>query len=376
MLQLVGLDEDGRIALQIWFDVEDIDAAMAELDAAYTRLEERLSRCVGQRLCACGSSGSTMPTTVLPGTRSSSTSRRSFRWRAAGRSLAKTLSIFHSSIGYLRPKRFREMLGAVRYRHEVVAVRGERLALTSLKVGPTDQSPGAPRDELLQLYGLDEEGRIALHVWFDIDDMDAAIAELDAVYARLEGRRPRPSLENAASRADARSTRCSRRRRWDEVAALWADDTSVEDRRRGLRRRRRLRPTRRASRRYRRWPILGSQMMTRYVIAIRGERLALLRCRYSGRDHGPSVSHRGGPHREVDTDGRVIATIAFDLDDIDAAFAELDPGTLPGEAAPHAQTWSVVVSSCSAINRQELPPATSDWSTSTTGEGHHSPRAT
>ena len=41
MLQLVGLDDEGRIALQIWFDIEDIDAAMAELDAASTRRASR-----------------------------------------------------------------------------------------------------------------------------------------------------------------------------------------------------------------------------------------------------------------------------------------------------------------------------------------------
>ena len=40
MLQLFGLDEDGRIALHVWFDIEDIDAAVAELDAAHARFEE------------------------------------------------------------------------------------------------------------------------------------------------------------------------------------------------------------------------------------------------------------------------------------------------------------------------------------------------
>ena len=52
-------------------------------------------------------------------------------------------------------------------------------------------SPGAPQDELLQLFGIDKEGRIALQVLFDIEDMDAAIAELDAAHARFEERQPR-----------------------------------------------------------------------------------------------------------------------------------------------------------------------------------------
>ena len=51
------------------------------------------------------------------------------------------------------------------------------------------------------LYGVDEEGRIALQVWFDLEDMDAAIAELDAVHARFEEERlTARRLENAASR--------------------------------------------------------------------------------------------------------------------------------------------------------------------------------
>ena len=59
-------------------------------------------------------------------------------------------------------------------------MRGERLAVFRLEVGTADPSPGAPHDEMLQLIGLDEEGRIALEVSFDVEDVDAAIAELDA----------------------------------------------------------------------------------------------------------------------------------------------------------------------------------------------------
>ena len=72
-------------------------------------------------------------------------------------------------------------------------------------IGTADVSPGAPQDEMLQLVGLDEEGRIALQVWFDLEDIDAAIAELDAAHARFEEEHPRARrLENAASRADDR----------------------------------------------------------------------------------------------------------------------------------------------------------------------------
>ena len=114
-------------------------------------------------------------------------------------------------------RRLHDIAGAVRAQTVAIAVRGERLALTRLEVGYQDTTPGAPRDEALILYGLDENGRIALHVFFDLDDMDAAMAELDAAHARLEERQPRAPLENAASRAEDRLSRCLPTRRWDEI---------------------------------------------------------------------------------------------------------------------------------------------------------------
>ena len=63
--------------------------------------------------------------------------------------------------------------GMVRYRHTALAVRGERLALSRLEMGTTDLSSGAPQDEMLQVFGLDEDGRIALQVKFDVEDIDA-----------------------------------------------------------------------------------------------------------------------------------------------------------------------------------------------------------
>ena len=51
----------------------------------------------------------------------------------------------------------------------------------------------------------------------------------------------------------------------------------------------------------------------------------------------------------------------FDLDDIDAAFEELDARYLAGEAAAHAHTWSVVAGAYAAFNRHEIPATTPDW---------------
>jgi hypothetical protein len=64
---------------------------------------------------------------------------------------------------------------------------------------------------------------------------------------------------------------------------------------------------------------------------------------------------------EINADGRVVAAVSFDPDDVDAAFAELDARYLSGEAAPYARTWSVIAQFNAAFNRQEFPAA--DWVT-------------
>ena len=50
----------------------------------------------------------------------------------------------------------------------------------------------------------------------------------------------------------------------------------------------------------------------------------------------------------------------FDVDDIDAALAELDARYLAGEAAPHAHTWSVIARIYAGFNRREPPATTLD----------------
>ena len=133
------------------------------------------------------------------------------------------------------PREMRRYLkaGMVRFGHEFVAVRGERLALIRLEAATADPSPGAPRDEMLQVVGLDNEGRIAEQVWFDIDDMDAATAELDAMHARFESASHRPSqLDNAANRARERYQAQMFARDWDTVARMLPDDFISDDRRR------------------------------------------------------------------------------------------------------------------------------------------------
>lgn len=238
--------------------------------------------------------------------------------------------------------------GMVRYRHAAVTVRGERLALTRLISGPTDVSPGAPQDEMLQVFGIDEDGRIALQVWFDLDDMDAALAELDSLHARFEDERPRVSLANAATRADDRLITLALANRLDEIGALFTEDTRLDDRRQGFRCEINGRAT--AVDNICSIAALGVAV-TKSTIAVRGDRLCLSRERF---EEPAAFCVETLEITEVDSQGVMTEKVVFDLDDFDAALAELDARYFAGEAAPYAQTWSVVLKNYAAANRQEL----------------------
>ena len=171
---------------------------------------------------------------------------------------------------------------------------------------------------------------------FDEADLDAALARFD------ELSRPAPRLENAASRVYERFQACFAARDWDAMAEMLADDISHDDRRRvvnaGSPTRSGCRDREHAGDRRRR-----DQNVTSTVIATRGERLVLSRARYSGRDRATRAFHTEVLDVvEIDADDRIAALVVFDLDDIDAAFEELDARYLAGEAAAHAHTWSVI----------------------------------
>ncbi|MFI5508307.1 BTAD domain-containing putative transcriptional regulator [Mycobacterium sp. NPDC051804] len=244
-------------------------------------------------------------------------------------------------------------VGGVRVSGVVIAIRGERLALARTAIATTDASPGAAIDEFLRVFGLDEEGRIALEVWFDVDDMDAAVAELDARYAQLEAEHPPKALQNAASRAEERLNLLFADRRWDEIAVLLADDLQAEERRRGLRResgdgvKRMIDEVRVIA-------DLGVKTITSDPVAIRGEHLVLSRVRFAGRDVRPDA-YRTDVFRltEIGDDGRVVSFMTLDIDDLDPAVAELDARYLAGEAAPHADNWQAVMDALGELNRHE-----------------------
>jgi hypothetical protein len=98
------------------------------------------------------------------------------------------------------------------------------------------------------------------------------------------------------------------------------------------------------------------------VIAIRGDHLALGRTRVSGGGQWPDAYGVEVLNLvEVAADNRFTTGIAFDIDDIDAAFGELDARYIAGEAAAYAHPWSVIAESFAAVNRRAFPALTPDF---------------
>ncbi|GAA4290118.1 BTAD domain-containing putative transcriptional regulator [Mycobacterium paraffinicum] len=249
--------------------------------------------------------------------------------------------------------------GGVRITSVVTAVRGERLALARLAVGTADASPGAPKDEFFCIYGIDEDGRIALQMWFDIDDIDAAMAELDV---RFEAEHPiQRRLENTAARVFEEEWSHFAARDWDALADTVADDYVGIDHRRVV-----SAETQRSRddvvRDLQAAADVGFTISMVSAVAIRGERLVLARVRAAGRDP-EAIQNDALNVVEIDGNGRIADVFTYDVEDIGAAFGQLDARYLAGEGAPYAATLQVVAEAFASMGRHEFPALAPDCAT-------------
>nr|WP_237162457.1 BTAD domain-containing putative transcriptional regulator [Mycolicibacterium fortuitum] len=375
-LQVYGIDEDGRIALQIWFDVDDMDSALAELDAQYARVgvqhsKEKVPRRFTSQFDALADGSAGSDTACVRAIRRLDDSAAHEAWADVVQILAPKIALEsrRKIVGFTstevspsewvtKAQDFLEV-GIAQIRRTLVAVRGERLALVRSILGTTEESPGAPRDELLHLIGLDARGRIGLQVSFDIEDINIALAELDALHAQFERERPRASLENSATRADDELIARFGARHLGAIGELFTEDTRLDDRRLGVRRESNDRAA--AVDNIRAIAALDAAV-AKTTLALRGDLLCLSRLRFEDRATRPAAfCVEMLEITEVDRTGLMVAKVVFDLEDVDAAFAELDARYLAGEGAPHAQAWSTVMGAYAAFNRREIPPTTPDW---------------
>ena len=77
-------------------------------------------------------------------------------------------------------------LGVTHATSAVIAVRGERLALSHLRYSGQDQGLETFVAEMLLVIEINADGQFVAAVAFDLDDIDAAITELDARYLACE----------------------------------------------------------------------------------------------------------------------------------------------------------------------------------------------
>ena len=98
------------------------------------------------------------------------------------------------------------------------------------------------------------------------------------------------------------------------------------------------------------------------MVATRGERLVLFRIDFLSQGPPSEAFHAAAlTIIEIDDDNRGAANVVFDIDEIDAAFAELDARYIAREAAPYRDAWSVIAAGYAALNRYEVPPSAPDY---------------
>jgi class 3 adenylate cyclase len=193
-----------------------------------------------------------------------------------------------------------ELFRALRGVQNAVVVSREVVSGRAIQFSAANHATDAAGGEVLWSFHAvgvaDDAGRTTRVEIFAEDDLAGALARFDALG---RGSAARPPVENAASRA------------WAQARAA----------------------------------TLPHRVPT--VIAIRGERLAL--CAAGG------VTAAGdedlGYHLvELDAQGRMIATVAFDEGDLDSALTELDARYVAGEGAVHADLVAMTTSWLRASN--------------------------
>ncbi|HVJ96272.1 MAG TPA: nuclear transport factor 2 family protein, partial [Acidimicrobiia bacterium] len=196
--------------------------------------------------------------------------------------------------------------GAVRVEH--ITDLGPHGALWACVSTGTELTTGGAYEVPWLLSLHIDDGLITSHRIYSEDDIDAARRERST------------AVENAASRADVRLRNACMRRDWDAFIDVVTPDFISDDRRLQERY-----EGDRALAVYRTIHALDQFNWETTLLASRGETLAL------GRDRVTFVDGAVGPAEvealslvECDADGRVVSVTAFNVDDLDAAYDELD----------------------------------------------------
>jgi hypothetical protein len=340
LLNIIEINIDNRISASALFDPDDVDAAYEELDARYL---------AGEAAAYAKTWSAIAKTNAV------------FR---QGESAPTTEDLVYVDHRLLRaPLDAKSQIANVRAAWDLTPTLSVRIAavhrLSRLGGVLTHIAHGTSQD------GFDAEWHDVILLTFDGDLIDRCElfdeTDLDAALARFsELDTQKPHLENVATGIYERFKAYFTAHDWTSMSEIMAIDMATDDRRRVVN----------AGARYgrdvqvadiRALSEVGSSL-TSTTVATRGNRLALVRARFSGREQGPQAFH--GEYLciiEVDADGLLTTGVVFDLDDIAASYEELDDRYLAGEAAVYANTWSTITEAYAATNRRESPATTPDW---------------
>jgi hypothetical protein len=340
VLHVAEVNADGQIAEVVVFDLDDIDAAFEELDGRYLSGEAAAHAHTWSVIAGVPARFNRRE--LFPMTPDPAYVDHRPLVSVEGADLAESVRAVWELTSEARV-----YIEAVHQLSEIGAVITEVLKMTS-------QEGLDAEVRMIMMFTVEGDLISGVEV-FDEADLDAALARLEELQPRAQG------LGNAASQVAEKFWSYFAAREWAAMAELVAPDILSDDRRRivngGIRRGRanHLADMKNIA------EVLPDTDITSMVIATRGERLVLTRI--YGSDRGPGAGEVTAELLsvvEIDSDERIVAHIGFDIDDIDAAFEELETRYLAGEAAAHAQTWSVIAEGFARFNRRELPATTKD----------------
>ncbi|MEY2567023.1 MAG: hypothetical protein QOE35_1552 [Actinomycetota bacterium] len=336
VIQLYECDDDGRLVLNIAFDGDDLRIAVAEMAERYA-----VGEGAGQReVCAtteaffdalaAQNAGALQP---LISRAFVAVDHRGAGWGTVSREEYVQLmtSLWDMSSDYT-------VLPAA-----VLAVNGR--GAVYLAESPGTSTSGGTYEITWCPVMLVEDGLVTRYEVYPGDAQQAAVARFDELTRAVE----HGVLENACTRVFEAFDRFFFARDWEGMTTIVAPEIRQEDRRTGFKLVRvgaaaHVEASRQLAE-------LGTTRIDRAIIAVRGEHLALSRNVLSGvSEDGDRIEVDTLLIRELDDVGRFSGTCAFDPDDLDAAFAELDRRFAASLPAPLQRTWAVGTGFLEAYN--------------------------
>jgi class 3 adenylate cyclase/tetratricopeptide (TPR) repeat protein len=246
---------------------------------------------------------------------------------------------------------------------DILGLDANALLLRWTQYGTARASGGAYERPFLMLFAFGPGGLATWQEMFAPDRDVEALARFDELTGdaardtsasplgkgRIDEASGTAHVANAATRLNERFARAWAAGDWDSVAALHAPTLHVDDRRRLMQMRVPAEPSMAQLRVL--FDVPGSRW-TFTPIATRGDRLSLSRVLYEG-----DVEGGGGPLAieylsvdQVDGDGCFIEVVFFDVDDLDAAYTELDTCYVAGEGAAYGRVAAAMGAFARAIS--------------------------